>query len=718
MSSEKAHEIKQRLKKQFDQNPITQGGEGKGITEWVDLTNLIMTALFSNGHILLTDHRSSGSTQLLRAIADTTSMTYDHMYCDPHMLSLDDVLEKSSPDGGDAKVRMLFLENFPNAKDEVRSQVFKKMRSASTFQTNKLDDHLLIVATENWHSDKKVREHNELESFTFRMEVPDLKRRAEQILLQDIQRQANAKPLGDGITLNDLALVWEEIGQIPIKIDLQEKIYELADLIRDNEETEKFGGPSTVCLEEFYRVLKANCFWSNENEVTKKHLSYLAQYAMQHRIIRTPKSIISPKTIISRALSEASVKEESQDSGQLTVGELEKTQDWERAWKIYKKLRDRIAGKVLGRIDDAKEIELVDGKPPVKPLGTIDLVLTALFANGHVLLEDFPGTGKSYLAKILGESIHDDKVEEGFDIPSYNRIQCTPDLLPQDITGYTMLKDGKEMEFSHGPVFAYIVLVDEINRTTPKVQSGLLEAMAESQVTIEGKSHSLGSLFFCIATQNPLDKTGTFPLPAAQLDRFLFKRRLDPIDEDHVIEVMLMDMKKGIKDDETNKKNKVTLTEVVAVREFILKYVNLEGMKEWNSLEGKAPKGSLPRFLNLVAKKFREKEKKLPDGDRDQLRPGSTPSPRTLQRLIKVMQVQAFVDHFEKEERKEKRNEIVVKPVHFRKIATDLLRHRIVPANLDDLEDYEKEMVIDKLIMKTVDEAIEEHTRESNLRND
>lgn len=167
----------------------------------------------------------------------------------------------------------------------------------------------------------------------------------------------------------------------------------------------------------------------------------------------------------------------------------------------------------------------------------LELILVALLADGHVLLEDYPGSGKTTLAKTLGESIIDDLPDD--DIPDFRRIQFTPDLLPSDVTGMTVFdSDTKTFQFRRGPIFAYVVLGDEINRTSPKVQSSMLEAMAEKQVTVDNVSYPLDDLFFVIATQNPLDLAGTFPLPSAQLDRFLFKIKMDFIDRDSEIEVL------------------------------------------------------------------------------------------------------------------------------------------------------------------------------------
>lgn len=144
----------------------------------------------------------------------------------------------------------------------------------------------------------------------------------------------------------------------------------------------------------------------------------------------------------------------------------------------------------------------------------IDKILTALIAGGHVLLEDVPGTGKTVMAKTLAKSID----------AEFSRIQFTPDLLPSDITGlnYYNQKEGKFI-FRKGPIFCNILLADEINRATPRTQSSLLECMEEKQITVDGETRMLEPPFFVIATQNPVETAGTFPLPEAQLDRFLMQ---------------------------------------------------------------------------------------------------------------------------------------------------------------------------------------------------
>jgi MoxR-like ATPase len=159
----------------------------------------------------------------------------------------------------------------------------------------------------------------------------------------------------------------------------------------------------------------------------------------------------------------------------------------------------------------------------------IEMVITCLLAGGHILMEDNPGTGKTILARSLAQCISGER--EGEHV-IFKRIQFTPDLLPMDLIGTHIFDDrNKEFVFKKGPLFCNILLADEINRASPKVQSALLEAMAEQQITVGDTTFKLERLFFSIATQNPIEMEGTYPLPAAQLDRFFMKISFGYVDE-------------------------------------------------------------------------------------------------------------------------------------------------------------------------------------------
>ncbi len=200
----------------------------------------------------------------------------------------------------------------------------------------------------------------------------------------------------------------------------------------------------------------------------------------------------------------------------------------------------------------------------------IDLILLGLVSEGHVLVEDVPGVGKTQLAKSLARSV------EG----AFNRIQFTPDLLPSDVTGISVWdRERRAFEFKHGPIFANIVVGDEINRASPKTQSSLLEAMAERQVTSDGVTRELPLPFMVIATQNPLEHEGTYPLPEAQLDRFMMRvvigypsreKELEMLDI-HGVRSTFLDLQPVVQVDEVQEM--IAIAKQVAVSRSVKNYI-------------------------------------------------------------------------------------------------------------------------------------------------
>jgi MoxR-like ATPase len=190
---------------------------------------------------------------------------------------------------------------------------------------------------------------------------------------------------------------------------------------------------------------------------------------------------------------------------------------------------DELAGGAESVAEQVKGLRENIEKVFIGKSAVVTKILVALFAGGHVLIEDVPGVGKTTLARALAKSL---------DL-SFNRIQFTPDLLPSDIIGVSVYNQRTgDFEFKEGPLFASVVLADEINRTTPRTQSALLEAMSEGQVSVDGKTTRLGPPFMVLATQNPFEFEGTYPLPESQLDRFLMKISVGYPSRDHELEVL------------------------------------------------------------------------------------------------------------------------------------------------------------------------------------
>ncbi|GGN92070.1 MULTISPECIES: AAA family ATPase [Haloarcula] len=280
---------------------------------------------------------------------------------------------------------------------------------------------------------------------------------------------------------------------------------------------------------------------------------------------------------------------------------------------------------------------------------TLETVLSGFLARGHVLLEDVPGTGKTLTARSLANAL-------GL---QFSRIQFTPDLLPADVTGtYVFNEKAHEFEFREGPIFGNVVLADEINRASPKTQAALLEAMAEGQVTIDGETHALPEPFFVIATQNPIEQDGTFPLPEAQVDRFVVKTSLGYPDEAGELEII---DRRAARTDRTP-----TVTEAVSMAPAELRQA--------------------PEAVH-VEKEVRKYVVRLARATREEQRVETGVSPRATQRLFEAARALAVV-----------RGRDYVTPDHVARIAPEVLSHRLVLTPDARVDDVEKRAVVADLL--------------------
>jgi MoxR-like ATPase len=301
------------------------------------------------------------------------------------------------------------------------------------------------------------------------------------------------------------------------------------------------------------------------------------------------------------------------------------------------------------------------GKIVVGQDEVVEQLLISLMSNGHCILVGVPGLAKTLLIKTLAQSLN----------LSFNRIQFTPDLMPGDITGTEIIEEDKsghkQFKFVKGPLFASIVLADEINRTPPKTQAALLEAMQEYKVTAGGKSYDLGAPFFVLATQNPIEQEGTYPLPEAQLDRFMFNLRLDYPSFDQELEIVTR----------TTSNRNVTVSQVMDAPEITaLQKLTREV----------AVPDSVLRFAVKLVTMSRPKSDLAPDFVREYMSWGA--GPRASQNLILAGKTRAL-----SQGRFHVRDEDIIS------LASPVLRHRIVNNYAAEAEGITTDVLIDRLLV-------------------
>jgi MoxR-like ATPase len=293
----------------------------------------------------------------------------------------------------------------------------------------------------------------------------------------------------------------------------------------------------------------------------------------------------------------------------------------------------------------------------------VEQVMVAFLCGGHILLEGVPGLGKTLLCKSLSRVL-------GL---NFNRIQFTPDLMPADIVGTNIVQQGPDgqrvFSFQKGPIFANLVLADEINRATAKTQSALLEAMAEATVTVAGTTYQLDNPFFVLATQNPLEMDGTYPLPEAQLDRFFFKTLVQFPEYEALVDIV----DRAITNTPVKLENKVTPTTILKIRELIREVPIAQHVKEQavKIIMATHPKS---KFATAVTKKY--------------VNYGS--SPRGLIALVHAAKARALI-----------KGRLAVSAEDVREMAVPILRHRVIPNFEGEAEGISTDYVVKKILEAT-----------------
>lgn len=306
------------------------------------------------------------------------------------------------------------------------------------------------------------------------------------------------------------------------------------------------------------------------------------------------------------------------------------------------------------------------GKRIVGYKSVVDQVLTGMMTGGHVLLEGVPGLGKTLLVKTIAEATQ----------LLFHRIQFTPDLMPADITGTNIIYEeeggrGREFRFQPGPIFANLVLADEINRATPKTQSAILEAMQERSVTVGGKTHLLPEPFWVLATQNPIEMEGTYPLPEAQIDRFVFKIDVRPQGEEELLGII--DRTTG--DDRAQVRPVLNEKQIIEMQATVRQVLAAEFVQRYAARVALGTHPDSP-YATDMTKRF--------------VRFGS--SPRGVQSLILAAKVRALLA-----------GRYTISCADVRDVARPALRHRIIPNFEAQAESVSSDSVLESLL-KTITE--------------
>jgi MoxR-like ATPase len=336
---------------------------------------------------------------------------------------------------------------------------------------------------------------------------------------------------------------------------------------------------------------------------------------------------------------------------------------------------DRLAAK---RLQDAHDRILGELRKAIVGLDpVIDELLISIFARGHCLLVGVPGLAKTLLISTLARSLS----------LTFNRIQFTPDLMPADITGTEVIQEDRstgtrELKFLRGPIFANVILADEINRTPPKTQAALLEAMQERQVTVGGVKHPLAPPFFVLATQNPIEQEGTYPLPEAQLDRFMFMVRVDYPSEEEEMRIVEM----------TTRPQTVELHQVLTGSEIL----------ELQEVVRRVPVPEhVLRYVLRLVRATRAQTPEAAEFVRERVAWGA--GPRASQYLVLAAKARALL-----------RGRLYVATEDVRAVAHPVLRHRIVTTYGAEAEGYTADRLIDELL-KTVPSTGSEALRDERL---